>query len=136
MALRNNHIKEITGLRSDQIERYLYNEGIITKESKGYFKFNDNTMDEKFLLHTIRHDKKVTLWKDEAKEYLMNISEKCKIQFYPGIKTSLVLASSLPFTRGQKYLVKIKKIGKKFMLLESIMNPKTQTTKKHFLITK
>jgi len=119
MALKNNDVKRITGLRNDQIVRYLYNEGIISKESKGCFKFNDNTMDENFLVHTIRDDEKVTLWKYEAEKYLINISEKCRIQFYPDIATSLVLASSLPFTRGEKYLVKIKKMGKRYMLIES-----------------
>ncbi len=119
MALSKDDVKSITGLNHSRILNHLSRKGIILKEDSRYFKFKDNAMDEKFLIHTIRGNKRITLWKQEAKEYLINISEKSKIEFYHQIKTSLVPASYLPFVRGKKYIVKINKLGKKHMLIES-----------------
>jgi len=128
VLLTNRDIQKLTRVKNYQILRFLEVNGIIYRKSKKKFTFLNKELDNKLLFHTIKRREEITLWKYEAKDYLLDISLKCKKKFYKNIRTSLVLAPDLPFIRNEKYLIKIKNIGTKYMLIDSSMGEFLTTT--------
>ncbi|MBL0707654.1 MAG: hypothetical protein JJW00_01225 [Sulfurimonas sp.] len=119
MALKKSQVKELTGLTGQEILLYLLKKELIIIKDKYNFIFKNEIDNDTYLLKVYSHGTQKTLWKHEAREFLISIVKECRELLQLKMKTSYVLPVNLPFIRGKKYIIHVQKCTTKTMLMET-----------------